>query len=389
MSMEDTHYELGRKRYLVTRGAANFKPFMPGGFLPALGLFALFLYALFVFSFSSIQAEARASAEDALAAIGADWANVAASGQVITLEGSAPSQADINAAERAIKEATRTPLGIRARPVINVRNRAKIAASNVAPAPAETPPPAITAHDWTYTLDRNVLVLSGDVPDNATQAAIINAAQRRQSTPRFSSVRNDLNITGHQAGNGFTETAIRGVNTLSRCDVGTASFTNNVFALNCEADPAIADAIQADASAPLEFGSLGRVDVYSAQDVVACNQTMMDLLSQTRIEFAISSAVIDAKSYTLLDQTAEAAKACPGRLQIEGHTDNTGRFSSNERLSRQRAEAVRRALIDRGVASARLSAEGYASSRPIADNTTERGRARNRRIEIKVAQGSN
>ena len=111
---------------------------------------------------------------------------------------------------------------------------------------------------------------------------------------------------------------------------------------------------------------------------------MVDLLSEARVEFAINSAVIDPASASLLNSVAEAAQACPGKLSIGGHTDNTGRASSNERLSRQRAEAVRRALIDRGIAAGRLEASGYGASRPIADNSNAFGRARNRRIEIQV-----
>lgn len=115
-----------------------------------------------------------------------------------------------------------------------------------------------------------------------------------------------------------------------------------------------------------------------------CDQSMADLLGSTTIQFASDSAVIRSASALLLDGIARAAKACPGRLRIEGHTDDVGRDSANATLSLRRAEAVRTALIRRGVEADRLIAEGFGDTRPIADNATEAGRARNRRIEIRA-----
>jgi len=70
---------------------------------------------------------------------------------------------------------------------------------------------------------------------------------------------------------------------------------------------------------------------------------------------------------------------------IEGRTDNVGREESNLRLSTKRAESVRTYLIeDFGIAANRLTARGYGSSRPIADNATPEGRQKNRRIEAVI-----
>lgn len=122
--------------------------------------------------------------------------------------------------------------------------------------------------------------------------------------------------------------------------------------------------------------------------VQRCDQSMADLLGGATIEFATNSAVIRAASATLLDGIARAAKACPGRLRIEGHTDNEGRDAFNTTLSLRRAEAVRTALVRRGIEASRLVAEGFGAGRPVATNETEAGRARNRRIEIRAAGAS-
>jgi outer membrane protein OmpA-like peptidoglycan-associated protein len=72
------------------------------------------------------------------------------------------------------------------------------------------------------------------------------------------------------------------------------------------------------------------------------------------------------------------------RIQIEGHTDNTGEAAHNQRLSTDRAEAVQKYLLDRDIAADRLKAVGFGQDRPIASNETEKGRASNRRVEFNL-----
>jgi OOP family OmpA-OmpF porin len=69
-------------------------------------------------------------------------------------------------------------------------------------------------------------------------------------------------------------------------------------------------------------------------------------------------------------------------IVVEGHTDSTGVPADNLLLSRQRAAAVKNALVARGVSPDRITTKGYGQDRPIASNDTEQGRARNRRTEI-------
>jgi OmpA-OmpF porin, OOP family len=70
------------------------------------------------------------------------------------------------------------------------------------------------------------------------------------------------------------------------------------------------------------------------------------------------------------------------KVVIEGHTDNAGAAAANQALSEKRAQAVRDWLIAKGIAANRLTAKGYGASKPVADNNTDEGRAKNRRVEL-------
>ncbi len=114
----------------------------------------------------------------------------------------------------------------------------------------------------------------------------------------------------------------------------------------------------------------------------ACEHSLAGILAGEQIVFASGSAKIDARSGALLDQLAHEIRSCPGSIRIEGYTDTVGRGRVNQQLSAARAAAVREALIARGISPKRLTARGYGARRAIADNSTEAGRAQNRRIEF-------
>jgi OmpA-OmpF porin, OOP family len=108
-------------------------------------------------------------------------------------------------------------------------------------------------------------------------------------------------------------------------------------------------------------------------------------LNMKVINFRSGSSQIPRESMPVLEQSASAIKSAPAgtKLEIGGHTDNVGNPAANQKLSQQRAESVRRFLIDKGVGSNTLVAKGFGGSNPIADNDTEDGRFKNRRIEYK------
>ncbi len=101
------------------------------------------------------------------------------------------------------------------------------------------------------------------------------------------------------------------------------------------------------------------------------------------INFETSKADIQSTSYGILDEIAAALGADPQlKVVVEGHSDSTGPRAYNMDLSQRRAQAVVDFLIGKGVSPSRLTAKGYGPDRPIADNATRLGRAKNRRVQF-------
>lgn len=101
------------------------------------------------------------------------------------------------------------------------------------------------------------------------------------------------------------------------------------------------------------------------------------------INFDFGKAALKPEGERTVDEIAKMLKSNAGlRIRIEGHTDNVGSAPANKTLSENRARTVMSALIGRGIDAGRLAAAGLGSERPIADNRTEEGRAKNRRVEL-------
>lgn len=101
------------------------------------------------------------------------------------------------------------------------------------------------------------------------------------------------------------------------------------------------------------------------------------------INFDTGKSIIKPESQSIIDQIVQMMKQNPGlKIGIEGHTDNVGNSKSNKTLSEERAKSVVSAIVKQGVDAKRLSATGFGQDKPIADNKTEEGRAKNRRVEL-------
>lgn len=125
------------------------------------------------------------------------------------------------------------------------------------------------------------------------------------------------------------------------------------------------------------------------QEMVASAESMETDIVKTGscsiygILFDTGRATIKPESKQCLDEVSKLlTKNAAWKMQLEGHTDNVGAKDANLKLSQARAEAVRSWLVAHGVAGGRLVAKGLGDTKPVADNTSEQGRAKNRRVAL-------
>ncbi|HSD38961.1 MAG TPA: OmpA family protein [Rhodocyclaceae bacterium] len=117
----------------------------------------------------------------------------------------------------------------------------------------------------------------------------------------------------------------------------------------------------------------------------ADNQLKLDIPSD--VSFDVGRADIRSNFRPVLDKFADTLKSNPAtQVRVIGHTDSTGSDATNNPLSVNRADSVRRYLGDHGVATSRVAIDGRGEREPIADNSTEAGRSKNRRVEILVGE---
>ncbi len=116
----------------------------------------------------------------------------------------------------------------------------------------------------------------------------------------------------------------------------------------------------------------------------SCQAELNEALSREKIQFEPDSSRVSENSDFLLKMIAVVARNCETQILIIGHTDDIGDRESNQRLSEYRASSVRQYLVSSGVSADQLGAMGFGASRPIYDNSTPEGRAKNRRIEFVV-----
>lgn len=124
-------------------------------------------------------------------------------------------------------------------------------------------------------------------------------------------------------------------------------------------------------------------------DDTGCDKVLTEAVSkQLDINFDSGKAVVKDEYKAQIAEVATLLKQYPAtKAEIQGHTDASGKKASNDKLSQARADAVKDVLVkEMGVDASRVSAKGYGSSKPVADNKTAEGRAKNRRV-IAVISG--
>jgi len=140
-----------------------------------------------------------------------------------------------------------------------------------------------------------------------------------------------------------------------------------------------------------EDGGASYVMTVAEREAMKQEVSVTDLVDKlTKDGFVALYVNFDTGKSTILPDAAQTLDAAAAALktadsfpvEVAGHTDNVGAPDANLRLSQERAQAVMAALVQRGIPAGRLAAKGYGQTTPVADNRSEDGRARNRRVEL-------
>ncbi len=128
--------------------------------------------------------------------------------------------------------------------------------------------------------------------------------------------------------------------------------------------------------------SAGPVDTQGCPEVSASDRRILQIAMRS-VQYETGNSAIKTESFNILRQIAEIMNRYPDfDLTIEGHTDNKGPATDNQKLSEERAKACYTFLLNSGVADSRMTYRGYGEARPIANNETISGRTLNRRVEF-------
>jgi outer membrane protein OmpA-like peptidoglycan-associated protein/osmotically-inducible protein OsmY len=125
--------------------------------------------------------------------------------------------------------------------------------------------------------------------------------------------------------------------------------------------------------------------ITATKDSSYCKEKFRSILKKDRVYLTMDRKAVSKRSYALLNSLVNVAKSCPStKIVIEGHTDSIGSVKDNLILSKTKAEAVKRYMVNKGIQDNRVVTVGFGESKPIADNSTSEGRKQNRRVKIYI-----
>jgi OmpA-OmpF porin, OOP family len=240
---------------------------------------------------------------------------------------------------------------------------------------AQTPAPA--------TPRPGQVLVSGSVPDEASKAAMLARVRELYGAERVVDQVSIAPVSLPPNWNGYVQKLI-GPN-LKLISKGEIKIDGTNVTLRGEvANEAQRQQIASDFATSLNPS----YTVNNGLRVSAAEQNLLDeTLAKRIIEFESGKATLTDSGKHILDEMAAAMQKVKGKkVEVIGHTDNVGLRDSNLALSHARAQAVRGYLADRGISQDMVMVSGQGPDRPVAENSSADGRARNRRIEFRIAQ---
>jgi peptidoglycan-binding protein ArfA len=252
--------------------------------------------------------------------------------------------------------------------------------------------PNLTFAPLSITRTGNDITLTGDLPDDAAKAAVVD-----QLRARFGP---DVNLIDNLTLKPGVSTPDAGA-VGSVIAAGAAAVPDFAFTLDGDTLTLAGTAPADDAKAAIEAAAktawpnlkitnniqLPAAGTPPAPTPGPCAALQGDVTAmlKTPINFTTDGFALTPDSQQLLNQIADKLKTCPGaRVAVTGHTDNSGTDAVNVPLSASRAKSVADYLVSRGLAPGQVTSNGVGSADPIAGNDTPDGRALNRRVEITV-----
>ncbi len=227
------------------------------------------------------------------------------------------------------------------------------------------------------------VVVSGAVPDEATRVAIL---ARLRSVYGQERVVDQIKVGGVVTPPEWSASVQKLITSeLKAISPGELRIDGTQITVRGEASN---EATRQDVVSRMATALNSRYSIRNALRVAAADQHVLDQALNNRIvEFEIGSAVLTEAGRLVLNDMIGVLRKLPNRrVEITGHTDNMGSREGNLVLSQARADAVKNYLRASGLAAEYLSTSGVGADRPLADNDTPEGRARNRRIEFRLGQ---
>lgn len=327
----------------------------------------LLLWALFEFGARTkapeIQLDIQTRTTAAISAAGYSDVSVSTDGRDVTLSGNVSDEGSVDAAA----DTASMVRGVR-----QVTNDVAVYA------------PYVTQ----FCKDDETISLSGNVPDDDTRTAF---PERARDMFRFWDVEETLEVRAGSI-DGFRRFMDQALIELGQLDAGCITLTDQ--------DLLIKGSIRSErAMAGLKARMANHDDLdftvhyeltlpVLSEQALACQEEANQRISRDEtVLFSFDSDVVHEIGRQLLDEVVEISALCPDvNLLVTGHTDSIGDKDYNIALGKRRAEAVVTYMVSKGVDEGRLAAVGLGFSQPVADNSTEEGRAANRRIEMRARE---
>jgi OOP family OmpA-OmpF porin len=241
----------------------------------------------------------------------------------------------------------------------------------------------LLASAWAAAQTPGQIVVTGAVPDEASKAALLANVRGLYGADRVVDQITIAQVSLPPNWNGYVQKLISP--NLKLISKGELKIDGTNVTLRGEV---VNEAQRQQIASDIATSLNPSYTVNNGLRVSAAEQNLLDeTLDKRIIEFDSGKATLTPSGQGILDEMAAALQKVKGKkVEVIGHTDNTGLRDSNLALSQARAEAVRTYLSAKGISQEMVMVSGQGPDRPVAENTTAEGRARNRRIEFRVAQ---